>query len=233
MVNSTSFRNALIEKFKESQKQGLAFIDIRSGDLHKELGDYPGPNSRMPVCCSVMRGLIDSGDIIVKSPLKGNGANLIIRYNIPRNEVKKIEQTHSKKSQEISSEDLFVKKIRELSTKHLDLSELKTLDKLMKVDPQSAMVKIRTVSEKICYNVCRKQNIPCNNTTFVELCNIISDNQILSKKSMNYLHSIRKMGNVFAHPSHQTVEKISEHDVMIMANELCAIVDECLDEKLI
>lgn len=56
------------------------FIELTSGDIHRQLGDYPGKNHHMPVCCSVMRSLMKNGDAIIHSPLKGNGATLKIRY---------------------------------------------------------------------------------------------------------------------------------------------------------
>jgi hypothetical protein len=84
MVTAEDFRNALIRIFKESQQEGVKFIEIRSGDLHKRVGDYPGRNHRMPVCCSVMRSFLDSEDKIITTPPKGNGANVVIRYHIPR-----------------------------------------------------------------------------------------------------------------------------------------------------
>jgi hypothetical protein len=85
MVTAEDFRSALIQIFKDSQQKGITFIDVRSGDLHKRLGDYPGTNHRMPICCSVMREFCDTEDITVTSPPKGDGANLVIRYYIPRN----------------------------------------------------------------------------------------------------------------------------------------------------
>ena len=87
MVNTENFRIALIEILEKSQKQGLSFVDIRSGDLHRSLGDYPGPNHRMPLCCSVMRNFMDQKDMIIASPPRGNGATLVIRYHLPRTDI--------------------------------------------------------------------------------------------------------------------------------------------------
>ena len=77
--NAEDFQKELDKIFTQ-----LPFIDIRSGDLHKKVGDYPGTNHRMRVCCEVMRKNMKQGDIILKQPPKGNGANLIIRYKLPR-----------------------------------------------------------------------------------------------------------------------------------------------------
>lgn len=55
-------------------------IDIRSGDIHETVGGYPGPDHRMPVCCEVMYSIMKGDDIVIASPPKGKGANLVIRY---------------------------------------------------------------------------------------------------------------------------------------------------------
>ena len=62
------------------------FSAPRVGDLHEEVGGYPGSDHRMPSCCSVMRGEMASGDAVVHQPPKGDGANLVIRFRLPRAE---------------------------------------------------------------------------------------------------------------------------------------------------
>jgi 5-methylcytosine-specific restriction protein A len=56
------------------------YLDINSGVIHRDIGDYPGKNHRMPSCCLAMRALMIEGDIIVEEPEKGFGANFTIRY---------------------------------------------------------------------------------------------------------------------------------------------------------
>jgi 5-methylcytosine-specific restriction protein A len=56
------------------------YIELYSGDIHRELGGYPGRNHSMPTCCEAMRDLMIPGDEIIESPPKGNGATLKIRY---------------------------------------------------------------------------------------------------------------------------------------------------------
>ncbi len=63
---------------------GMKFVEVRSGDVHRELGGYPGPNHRMPDCCQVMRRLMTGTDSILEAPPKGNGATLVVRYALPR-----------------------------------------------------------------------------------------------------------------------------------------------------
>ena len=56
------------------------YINIVSGDIHRELGGYPGKNHSIPSCCQAMRNLMIDGDIVLYSPRKGNGASLEVRY---------------------------------------------------------------------------------------------------------------------------------------------------------
>jgi 5-methylcytosine-specific restriction protein A len=60
------------------------YTDVTAGELHRRVGEYPGPNHRMPVCCSVMRQAMTHRDHEVCAPPKGNGASLRIRYYLPR-----------------------------------------------------------------------------------------------------------------------------------------------------
>jgi 5-methylcytosine-specific restriction protein A len=55
-------------------------VDVNSGDLHRQVGGYPGRNHRMPVCCEVMYGKMKGDDAVLSAPPKGKGASLTIRY---------------------------------------------------------------------------------------------------------------------------------------------------------
>ena len=56
---------------------------MKAGELHQAVGGYPGPDARMPNCCSVMRSVLrEKGGVIVYQPPKGNGASLTIRYQL-------------------------------------------------------------------------------------------------------------------------------------------------------
>ena len=57
------------------------YIDLTSGDIHREIGDYPdSTNHRMPVCCDVMYSKMSGDDTVLSAPPKGKGATLTIRY---------------------------------------------------------------------------------------------------------------------------------------------------------
>lgn len=62
----------------------MTSISIHAGDLHREVGGYPGYNTRLPCCCGAMRSLMQPGDKITQSPPKGNGANFVVVYHLPR-----------------------------------------------------------------------------------------------------------------------------------------------------
>ena len=68
------FRAVLRARLQRATETGEMSLDVRSGDLHREVGGYPGQDHRMPVCCQVMRGEMTKADELVTAPPKGNGA---------------------------------------------------------------------------------------------------------------------------------------------------------------
>lgn len=78
------FRAELEDLLAEASNEGLPHLDVRSGDLHERMGGYPGQDHRMPTCCSVMRQMMRLGDVVLEEPQKGAGANVVIRYKLPR-----------------------------------------------------------------------------------------------------------------------------------------------------
>jgi 5-methylcytosine-specific restriction protein A len=78
------FQNELNRIFQEAQRQGKPYVDVKSGNLHRRVGGYPGHNHRMPTCCEVMTRNMKHGDQILQQPPKGKGATLVIRYKLPR-----------------------------------------------------------------------------------------------------------------------------------------------------
>ncbi|MDE1818315.1 MAG: HNH endonuclease [Thaumarchaeota archaeon] len=79
------FENELIGIFHEAQKRKEPHIDVDARDLHLQIGGYPNDgNHRMPMCCDAMNRLKRECDKTLKEPTKGKGANLTIRYYLPR-----------------------------------------------------------------------------------------------------------------------------------------------------
>jgi 5-methylcytosine-specific restriction protein A len=88
MPNRDEFKMELHRMMHEAMQQGRGTVEISAGELHRRLGDYPGANHRMPMCCEVMRSALasDYGDLILEEPPSGQGASLTIRYVLPRRE---------------------------------------------------------------------------------------------------------------------------------------------------
>ena len=78
------FQQELDNIFATATRQGRSYVDVKSGELHRRVGGYPGHNHRMPVCCQVMRRNMKPDDIILEEPPSGQGATLVIRYMLPR-----------------------------------------------------------------------------------------------------------------------------------------------------
>jgi 5-methylcytosine-specific restriction protein A len=78
------FEAEIRRRLAEAQAHGESFVDILSGDVHREMGGYPGEDHRMPSCCAAMRTLMGPRDEIISQPRKGNGATVRIRYALPR-----------------------------------------------------------------------------------------------------------------------------------------------------
>lgn len=84
MPTSQDFQTELDKVFQVAQGNGKSFVDVTSGDLHRQVGDYPSGNHRMPLCCAVMRQNMREGDSVISEPPSGEGATLTIRYKLPR-----------------------------------------------------------------------------------------------------------------------------------------------------
>ena len=80
MTQKEDFQKKLDEIFAWAEKFRLEAVVIRSGDLHALVGNYPGKDHRMPICCEVMKKNMGVKDKIIESPPSGKGANLIIIY---------------------------------------------------------------------------------------------------------------------------------------------------------
>jgi len=86
MPTSEHFKTELYRMMDDALYEGKATVEINAGDLHRRVGGYPGANHRMPMCCVVMLAAFapDSGDVILEEPPSAQGANLTIKYVLPR-----------------------------------------------------------------------------------------------------------------------------------------------------
>jgi 5-methylcytosine-specific restriction protein A len=83
-ITSETIRAALARNFAAAASDHQSFVDLIAGSLHREIGGYPGGNHRMPLVCSVMRSVMQPGDLVLAAPPSGQGASLKIRYGVPR-----------------------------------------------------------------------------------------------------------------------------------------------------
>jgi hypothetical protein len=83
-MTNDRFTQALRRIFDWAQANELNEVDVRAGKLHRSVGGYPGPDHRMPACCSSMIREMGLKDRIVCQPPKGKGASLTVRYKLPR-----------------------------------------------------------------------------------------------------------------------------------------------------
>lgn len=49
-MTADDFRGELAALFEAASKAGCGTIVVRSGDLHRAVGGYPGTNHRMSMC---------------------------------------------------------------------------------------------------------------------------------------------------------------------------------------
>jgi len=83
-ITKAHFKAALNDLLSKAYKRNSAYLDVSSGGLHRIVGQYPGRNHRMPLCCDVMRSAMKQHDEILSTPPRGNGASLTIRYYLDR-----------------------------------------------------------------------------------------------------------------------------------------------------
>ena len=82
--DAAAFESEIRERWREAEDAGADFVDVQAGDVHSQVGGYPGPNHRMPDCCHVMRRMMVAGDEVLAEPPRGAGATLVVRYRLPR-----------------------------------------------------------------------------------------------------------------------------------------------------
>ena len=81
---TSDFVAKLNTMLSRAEEEGLSEIRLSAGELHREVGGYPGVDHRMPVCCNAMRKAMQIGDALIKEPPSGQGASLTIKYKLPR-----------------------------------------------------------------------------------------------------------------------------------------------------
>jgi len=80
MLTAPQIETELRRQLAHAQNAGLPYIDIKAGDLHKDVKGQ----ARVPLLCHVMRKLMESGDRVLHEPASGQSTSVVIRYVLPR-----------------------------------------------------------------------------------------------------------------------------------------------------
>lgn len=84
MPTKDEFAKAIAAKLRAAELRSAGHLELNAGELHRELGGYPGAVHQMPSCCDALYEVHRAGDTILAKPPKGKGATLTIRYKLPR-----------------------------------------------------------------------------------------------------------------------------------------------------
>lgn len=77
-MTTDDIRDYIQEQKRIAKMAGKSELVLRSGDVHNDLG----LKQRHPQVCNAMRYCMNSGDIILYQPPKGNGTTLRIQYKL-------------------------------------------------------------------------------------------------------------------------------------------------------
>jgi hypothetical protein len=80
-MNTETFTTKIRELLTAAQDDT---VTLNAGDIHRELGGYPGRGHKMPICCGAMYAAMQEGDRVVSAPPKRLGASVTIEYRLPR-----------------------------------------------------------------------------------------------------------------------------------------------------
>lgn len=229
-LTTDDFRRKLGECLKRAEASGMAEITIRAGDLHKALGDYPGPNHRMPACCSAMYQAMDIGDEIVKAPPKGRGPNLYIRYRLPRPGAVEV-QENLRRVLPRSPEPQVFADLEHLMLRHPEYAALGQISDLVSATPATAVGVCRTIAEHITRMVCTRQGIQAKKMSLDEMCGIMKAYEFLDPRALTYLNTLRIMGNKAVHASSVFLEQDRIIICSILHEYLLAVLEEDLIKK--
>ena len=84
MPTADKFDSELESLLSKAESLGFHSVVISAGNLHRRVGEYPGANHRMPMCCDAMRRAMRAKDEELPNDLKKNGASYQVRFSFPR-----------------------------------------------------------------------------------------------------------------------------------------------------
>ncbi len=227
-LTTDDFRRELRECLSQAEASGMTEITIRAGDLHKALSGCYGSNHRMPACCSAMYQAMEIGDEIVEAPPKGRGANLYIRYHLPRPGTVEM-QENLRRVLPRSPEPQVFAKLEELIRRHPEYTALEKIRDLATTTPATAIATARTIAELVTKKVCIRQGLWFSGAMFDNMCGILKSSNLLDARILTYLKTIRIMGNKAVH----TDTVFGEQDRVIIGTLLHEYLLAVLERDLI
>jgi len=78
------FETALHDILARADEQERQSVEVNAGELHRQLGGYPGPAHQLALCCAVMRQAMRPGDVVTHQGPDAADAALTIRFAMPR-----------------------------------------------------------------------------------------------------------------------------------------------------
>ena len=69
-------RTYILNKFNKAKERGQEYIELRSSDIHKELGF----KKRYPIICNAMKQVMTCKDKYISTTESGQSSTITIRY---------------------------------------------------------------------------------------------------------------------------------------------------------
>jgi len=82
--DQSAFSDAIAALLARAQDQGRPHVEINAGELHRQLGGYPGPGNGMPSCCAALRASMGDGDVVIFVSERADDGSLTVRFALPR-----------------------------------------------------------------------------------------------------------------------------------------------------
>jgi Domain of unknown function (DUF4145) len=98
------------------------------------------------------------------------------------------------------------------------------IEELAAIDTSACLNKIRSVAEQLAQKCTKVSNL-----RFADQIKRVQEQNLLSKKSIGYFHTVRVLGNLASHPSG---ESITLDDVRVAAFALSCILEEIITKKI-
>ncbi|BCL79631.1 hypothetical protein ccbrp13_20960 [Ktedonobacteria bacterium brp13] len=131
---------------------------------------------------------------------------------------------------QLKQDDLGLTNLLTMFDKIQGFSEVKKLPPLMRVDPSNCLNQMRIIGEKLSFSVLSQKFKAPYVGSFNSAIEALRKHNLVSLRSIGYLHTVRQIGNLGSHPY---PEPLSETDVRIVSYALASIAEEIVIKNLI